>query len=224
MELLNVVKARSIWLFDPNDLNPRGKSVLPDLIDWLKDNYSFSKVPSSPTDFDDTKALPFLDGHFQVKEEIFIGVDLRIYTDGLVADTRSSTTESDAFLKDVLDQAMQEFTLAHGSGVARRTLYASELIVRCTRSLNDLNSKLAIFCEKLSALVSTQNRSPFETFGISFWNAPSTPAGLQQFRLERKLNTPPSENRYYSVAPLQTDDHLALLDEFETLLGDGGRA
>ena len=218
MELLNVVKARSVWLFDLNDLNPRGKSVFPRLIEWLKDNCSFSKVPSSATDFDETKALAFLDGHFQIRGGSFLSVDLRIYNDGLIADTRSSTTDSDAFLKYLLDQAKGEFTLECGGDIAKRTLYTSELTVRCTRSLNDLNHKLTDFCKKLSALSKGQNRSSFETFGISFWNDPSTPAGLQQFRLERKLNTPSSENRYYSIAPLQTDDHLALLNEFETLL------
>jgi hypothetical protein len=218
MDLLNVVKARSIWLFDINDLNPRGKSIFPELVTWLKDNYSFSKVPSSMTDFDDTKALAFLDGQFQAKEEIFLSVDLRVYTDGLIADTRSSTRDTDAFLKDVLDSATREFTLSHGSDVTRRTLYASELIVRCMRSLNGLNPKLMDFCEKISALAHVQNKSPFETFGINFWNAIPTPNGAQHFRFERKLNVPGSENRYYSLAPLQTEDHLALLNEFETLL------
>jgi hypothetical protein len=218
MELLNILRARSIWLFDMNDLNPRGKSLFPELIEWLKDNYSFTKVPSSSTDFDDTQALAFLGGHFQAKEEIFISVELRIYTDGLIADTRSSTTDTDAFLKDVLDSAMREFTLTHGSEITRRTLYHSELTVRCDRSLNMLNPKLVSFCEKISSLTSVKNKAPFETFGISCWTNPETPTGLQQFRLERKLNVPFSENRYYSTAPLQTEDHIALLNEFENIL------
>ncbi|HEY2545124.1 MAG TPA: hypothetical protein VGI46_03570 [Candidatus Acidoferrum sp.] len=219
MDLLNVVKARSVWLFDINDLNPRGKSVFPELIDWLKDNYSFSKVPSSPADFDETKALAFLDGHFQAKEEIFLSVDLRIYNDGLIADTRASTKDTDAFLADVLDSAMREFTLAHGSEINRRTLYVSELTVRSSRSLDGLNPGLLDFCKRISVLLGIENKAPFETFGISFWNDPALPTGLQHFRLERKVGVPFSENRYYSIAPLQSDDHLALLKEFESLLG-----
>ncbi|MGC1416473.1 MAG: hypothetical protein WA817_14400 [Candidatus Acidiferrum sp.] len=218
MELLNVIKARSVWLFDINDLNPRGKAVFPELIEWLKDNYSFSKVPASPADYDETKALAFLDGHFQVKEEIFISVDLRIYSDGLIADCRSSTADSDEFLMDVMDSAKQEFTLAYGSDIRRRTVYGSELTVRSERNLNALNAHLTEFCARLSALTNTQSRAPFETFGISFALDPSTPTGLLQFKIERKINTPLSEGRYYSIAPLKTEEHLALLDEFEGLL------
>ena len=36
MELLNVQKARSVWLFDSNDLNPRGRSIGTDLFEWIK--------------------------------------------------------------------------------------------------------------------------------------------------------------------------------------------
>ena len=41
---------------------------------------------------------------------------------------------------------------------------------------------------------------------------------ITPFLFERQENTTPSEHRYFSRAPLRTDDHFKLLEEFETLL------
>src|SRR3972149_5051326 len=81
MDLLSVMRARSIWLFDMNDLNPRGKNVENELFDWLKKSYSFSKSPSSLTDLDETKGLAFTGGTFRAKEKTFLQVELRVYSD-----------------------------------------------------------------------------------------------------------------------------------------------
>src|SRR5258708_2819668 len=111
MQLLNVNTARSAWLFDTAELNPRGKALFPDLFEWLKDAYDFQKIPSSMTDVDDTKAFVFSTGQYQAKEEIFVNVELKIYNDGLVANTQSSTRDTDRFLEDVLISASAEFSL-----------------------------------------------------------------------------------------------------------------
>lgn len=213
MEILSVLRARSIWLLDLNDLNPRGKALGSELIDWLKSAYHFEKIPSSPTDFEqDTKALYFGGGEFQVREEIFIAVELRIYNDGLVADTRSSTEDTDLFLTDVLETAAKEFSLPYKTDVIRKKLYLSELAVRTDKSLAVLNPKLAEFAEELSAIT----RSPVEFSGIGFWSE-SEPA-KSAFRFERKWASEFAENRYYSRAPLSTVKHHAMLDRLEALI------
>jgi hypothetical protein len=220
MELMNVVKARAIWLFDSSDLNPRGKSLFPNLVDWLKDTYNFSKVPSSKTDYDETKALAFLDGKFQVREGTFVGVDLRMYTDGFIADTRSSTDDSDAFLNAALQAVVREFDLVPGAEKTRRTTYGSEIVVRCDRPLISLNPRLRDVCLRLSNTLGIQGKNSFDMFGFTCAIDPSVPLPVQPFRFERKLNTPFSENRYYSAAPLRTKDHLEILNELESLLSD----
>jgi hypothetical protein len=217
MELLNVVKARTVWLFDISDLNPRGKSIEEDLIDWLKDAYNFTKAPSSPQDLDESKALVFTGGSFQVREEYFINVDLRIYNDGLIADTRSSTEDSEAFLKDMLESAAKEFNLVYSARMIRKKLYTSEIDVRTEGHLHNLNPKLETFIYRLAQIT---GQSRIEVAGISLW--PETmvlhPQIPMQFRFERKLNAPFSENRYYAVAPVQTSQHLELLNDLEKII------
>jgi len=214
MELLSVIKARSIWLFDANDLNPRGKRIYPELLSWLKECYNFLKIPSSLDDLDETKALAFLNGSFQTSPENIIGVDLKIYNDGVVVDTRSSTKDNDKFIDEMLSSAAKQFDLVYSPEMIRKRLYLSELNVRCKRTLQDLNPKLKAFTDKISQLVNGE----VELCSIGFWAEQNTPAPLAPFRFERKLNAEFSEHRYYAAAPLQTDDHLKLLDELENIL------
>jgi hypothetical protein len=214
MELKTVQRARSIWLLDLQELNPRGKAVGIDLIEWLKDAYQFSKVPKDPNDLDDTKALFFGGGQFQVREEIFIDAELRIYNDGLVADTRESTESSDLLLSDVFESAAKEFSLAYKPEMVRKKMYLSELIVSTEKSLAVLNPKLNQFAEKLTEAI--EDKLPVELAGVSFWSA--TSPNLLHFRFERKWGADFPENRYYSRAPLPTAKHQELLNELEAIL------
>jgi hypothetical protein len=102
MELLNVGMARSVWLFDLRDMNPRGKYIEAGFIEWLKSLYHFSKYPSSMYDRDENGGLSFKVGGFQVQENQSVTVYLKVYTDGMVGETRSSTHDTDTFIEDVL--------------------------------------------------------------------------------------------------------------------------
>jgi hypothetical protein len=214
MELLNVLRARSIWLFDINDLNPHGKRFGPEMLSWLKETYKFTKIPSSVDDLDETKALAFLNGGFQVSPENTIVVELKIYTDGFVADTRSSTKDTDRFIDDVLSSAAKQFDLVYRADIIRNKLYLSELNVRYKGSLQTLNPKMQAFTDKISHLINGK----VELCGMGFWAEQKTSGPFSPFRFERKIDAPFSQQRYYSAAPLPTQEHLGLLEELEKVL------
>ncbi len=216
MELLNVGTARSVWLFDLNELNPRGKSLFPELFEWLEDEYHFEKAPKSTADVDETKAFMFSQGTFQVKEEIFVAVELKIYNDGLVANTWSSTRDTDAFLEEVLKSAATEFSLAYKPEIIRRKMYLSELNISSLRNLAGISPILAQVANKVAELVPGNLGFAFEPAGVMVSPIQGMfPTLISPFRFERKNNTSPDEHKYYSTAPLHTDDHLRLLDWFE---------
>lgn len=219
MQLLNVSIARSTWLFDMADLNPKGKSLFPELITWLKDNYEFEGVPKSISDVDETKGLSFRQGSFQAQEEIFVDVHLTVYADGLLAQTNSSTKDADAFLKDVIDSLARDFSLSFDPTMIRDRIYLSELTVRLEHSLVKFNSVLAKFAERVTAACTVKNVRPFEFGGLSFCTDTSASVvKLAPFFVERKQNAPFDENRFFSRAPLRQEDHLRLLQEFDDLL------
>lgn len=215
MELLSIQRARSIWLFDADDLNPRGKNLGAKLIDWLRATYHFTRVPANVSDLDETKALYYAGGQFKARSEP-IDVELRIYTDGIVGDTRSSTKDTDAFLSNVLQSAANEFSLPYKPELVRRKLYVSEVTVKCIRHLAVVNPKLSDFSAKLTRAIGA--KSPLELASIGFWPDVVPNPGASVFRFERKWGAEFSDNRYYTRAPLQTDKHLELLQQLEDAL------
>ena len=215
MELLSVQRARSIWLFDSDDLNPRGKDIGANLINWLRDTYQFTKVPTNVNDLDETKALYYAGGQFKIGRET-ISVELRIYSDGIVGDTRSSTEDTDAFLSDVLISAAREFGLPYKPEIVRRKLYVSEMTVSSAQGLTTANPKLAAFARKLA--LATGAKSSIELAIIGFWEDGLPNPSASVFRFERKWGAEFSDNRYYTRAPLQTVKHLEILKELEDAL------
>jgi hypothetical protein len=221
MNLKSVMMARAIWLFDINDLNPKGKSIFPDIFEWLKDQYHFQKVPGSMDDKNQQGGLTFTNGEFQVKEEIFIEISLELYNDGFVATSKSSTADSERFLSNLMDSLSEEYSLVFAPSMIRRKVYVSELNVETTGSLAKFNGALNSFSKSISTTLGIDPEHGFELTGLIFGTDPTVLPISQQFsgfQLERKIQAPFSENRFYSKAPLPTDKHMELLDKLENLM------
>lgn len=216
MELVSVATARVVWLLDIADLNPKGKSIFPEILEWLKEEYHFEKAPASATDLDESKALAFSRGTFQAGEEIFVDVELKIFNDGFVATTWSSTRVAEAFLENVMRSAAEEFNLAYTPDVVRRKMCVSELNMRSQKDLVGVNPQLSQIAEKISALLPQNIRLPYEFSGLMVSPVQgNTLITISPFRFERKLKTSPDEHKFYSTAPLHTDEHLRFLEWFE---------
>ncbi len=221
MRLLSVKQARSIWLIYLLDLNPRGLDLI-SLIPIIGQKYRFMELsPTIDKINKETNEVRFGLGNFQ-KDQQNLRVDLSIYNDGLIADTRSSTNDSDVFLDEFLNWISTEFGFMPYNDVLRTKLYVSELVVQTDKSLNTLNPKLVNFAKKITSLIVGHESNPisFETAGIQLWTNPNIINPPGPFRFERLTDVPFGENRYYSAAPLQTDLHLEILEEFENILSN----
>src|SRR5580704_17868259 len=109
MQLLSVGLARSIWLFDINELNPTGKSIFPDILAWLGEEYCFQTFPRAIAEIDkEKKGYLFKTGEFQTGADT-INVNLSIFGDGIVAETWASTGKGDSFLEDILRSAAGKY-------------------------------------------------------------------------------------------------------------------
>jgi hypothetical protein len=219
MELISVALARSIWLFDLNDLNPQGKSIFPDAFSWLGEKYAFDSFPKSIGDKDPEKnGFLFKNGKFQSDENSIL-VNFSIYTDGLVAETWSSTESGDLLIEEILRSIATRYGLVLRPDMVRKKQYVNELIIRLEHSPKDLNEKISRFSELLSRLFTRHSLPPFEFSGMVF--APDTSATSYKppgFMVERKQGVPFADNRYWSKAPFPTKDHLFALEELEKLL------
>jgi hypothetical protein len=160
----------------------------------------------------------FQRGSFQVQEEIFVEIAaLTFYNDGIVIDAGSSTSDGDRFAEDLLTSAATEFKLAYDPNeTVRRKLYLSELILRSPMKLESLSPALSTFSQKLPA---GGRPLRFGVGSVGFWSEPNDAGMHRLFTIERQLGRSFEEQRYYSQAPLETDVHLALLEDFEKLVG-----
>jgi hypothetical protein len=213
MELLSVISARSIWLGNLLDLNPRGKSLF-SVLPMLHESYKFRKLPSVEEMIDSLKGVKFIDGDFQTKNGELIEVSLTVYNDGLMAETRSSTRDTDDFLDELLKNICGIFNLPDHNQAIKERLYLSQLFVTTNKSLELINPKLKNISKHLSDVYSY----PYELGGISFWSDQTSKKPNPQFTFERAVNVPFSQKRYFTSAGLHTDEHLDLLDKLEKAL------
>jgi hypothetical protein len=219
MQLVSVSLARSIWLFDVNDLNPTGKSFVPDLLLWLGEKYSFQTFPKSMAEMDpEKKGFLFKTGEFQSVDGPVM-INLSLYTDGFVAETWSSTENGDAFLEEVLRSAAGKYGLTYRPDMIRTKQYISEIVIQLDHALGQINQKMARFCETLNGVFARHRLAPFEMTGVMFGQdvlaTAYKPPGLV---IERKVGAPFTANRFWSKSPFTTREHLFALEEFEKLL------
>ncbi|MCX5888216.1 MAG: hypothetical protein NTY36_02035 [Deltaproteobacteria bacterium] len=218
MKLLSVTLARSLWFGRTQDFNPRGVNLYPIITPLLVESYKFVTVPSAQEALDDSKGTTYASGEFINKDGVPVVVSLTIFPDALVADTRSSTKDSDDFLEEILTRFSAELKLPHYKDIITRKSYVSGLHVKTNKSLQSLNPALNEIAKYLTHNVSDEGTIYFEVGGIHFWPEQSTVPKPASFIFERILNVPFSEESYYSGAPLQTDNHLELLDKLERIL------
>jgi hypothetical protein len=212
MKVASVVGARAIWLFNVGELNPSGQYIYDRLFPWLAARHAFAKVPANSRDQAEN-AWVFLEGVFTSKEHGPLQVTLKIFNDGIVAETLSSTDDGDAFLTDVLTAASKELGLEFTGSMVHRRQYVSELILICDKSLNSLHPQLRQFSRAVSDAFGVT--SELTTIGFG-----GDPAAQPIFKFERAAGVPFSQNRYWSIAGLPTRTHVALLSQLEAMLGD----
>lgn len=217
MKLLSVEQARAIWLSPTADINPTGKYLLPILVDLIK-KYKFTNVPNVADVVSKNEGLLLRNGAFIYEKQGAIQVDLEIYGDGFVSETKSSTAASEAMLHEVLTWIQKEHGLQYPKNIRKQ--YLSKLHVETKKSLKLLAPKLDKFTRLLNAKAALLGSVTYELGGVNLTaEQSSSTVAPPIFRFERAEKIPYSANRYYSFAGLPTSDHLELLGQFENILG-----
>src|SRR5438270_11352191 len=100
MQLSAMLVARAITYVEVVDLNPRGRAYYPALAQALVRRFSFQKFPQKPEDFDESKGVVFGVG---IEPETGQTVDqVIIYPNGILLDTRETTSVSKALMEKAL--------------------------------------------------------------------------------------------------------------------------
>jgi hypothetical protein len=221
MKLLHVSAARTIWLLPLLDLNPRGQAVSQETIDKITEKYKFKAPPTITGALEAQKKnepVHFAAGEFMSTAGVNVVIDLKVYNDGFLADCRSNTKDSEMFLADLLAWIPAGLGLPRVEVPIRKKMYVSELQMESKHQLMMINPKLAPLSKSLAALVPKGSATSYDLSSLAFATDPKDGTPLLNFKFERLINVPFAEHRYYSSAPVHTDDHLELLENLEEIL------
>lgn len=184
-----------------------------DLVPALIEEYHFKTFPQVGGDFKD--GMKFENGSFTNGNGDVLPIKLTVFHDGLAADTYSATRDSDQFLEEVLGM-LPELGFAYDPSMVRRKAYTSQLHVKCQRQLDQINPKLEAFARRISEVLGWQLSFGFAA--IEFWPDPRQALKPANFSFQKRTGEELSSDRYWTQAPLPTDDHLRLLEELEEIL------
>jgi hypothetical protein len=218
MKLLSILQARTVAYLEVDELFTRHHILGPEFTPNITERYGFLKVPEKLEDFlDEQKGIQFAFGRW---EETVIN-QLALYAHGIAVETAASTDISEKILYDVLSWGANTLNFNYHRDMIKRKAYVSGLLFSTDVSLNALHPKLKGIGEKLSSSVadSLGHVFPYEVTSLFFgYDTTHTKPNAPVFTIERRADVPFAENKYFSTAPLPTDEHLKLLKDFEAAL------
>jgi hypothetical protein len=214
VQLSSVILARVLGFVETFDLSPRGKLFLPEIIPEIVKRYGFLKFPKTLEDFDESKGVEFLEGKFEGKViQKFV-----IWNTLLVLETRSNTADSKQILEGMLEWGADEFGLTYGPGTIKRFGYVSDVTFHSDAPLLGANSAVTNLASGVGAAVSAIWGDPVEyhPLVVTVGHDPlSRKNAIANFTIQRRSETRFTDNKYFSEAPLPTDEHLTFLEEYE---------
>jgi hypothetical protein len=211
--------ARVIAHLNTEELNPSGRPLAHDFMKAFVERYKFIKYPQTPDEITDAeqKGLAFELGKLDE-----IGIDKLVLLDwGIITDTRASTDASERVLQDMLNWGAETFGLSNRSDLITRRQYVSEIIFTSDMALSAVNARLNHLGDRVTDSIAKHfNQTlPYEINAIDFhFDTTQSKQFFAHFRVERFVSAPFSDKKYYSGAPLPTEEHVQLIKDFEAAL------
>lgn len=220
MKIVAIQLAQSVRLLDISEF--LATVYLPDASKALVEKYGFMKTPT----FDELNSPTggaFAHGKFIVDSRPVRIDTFRIFGNALMAATKTSTDDTDAFLEDVVVFAAEHLGASANLATPSGTTRLSKLEVELDTALE----KSFPFLDPIGTRISGMLRSfasdlapAFQLTGLnfSFDTSKLVMTPFQPFSLERRVQKPFDTNLYFSQAPLKTSEHVSVLEELERIL------
>jgi hypothetical protein len=222
VESFSVIRAAAFralrpWLFE---------KIFPlELATAVKQKYEFIKAPDAsqlnqPADFQIGK---FRHGDKVTTIEQFVVTYVGNKATSLGAATRESSDESEEFLEDVIEWAARQYGLDTNEVLPRAYFSQVEFVLpkplgQHFAELQEIGTTITNFIRRYGL-----EYCPMYEFGgfsmhfdvVKFDDLKPNP---QAFAIERRVGSRYEENKYFSQAPLRTQDHRAIVERLEELL------
>ena len=215
MQLSAIILARVLAFVEAVDLNPRGTVFFPELTAALVESFRFQKYPRSLEEFDESKGVVFEEGIFDRR----VIQKLTLWTNIIVAETRSSTDDSKSILEGILLWAADKFGINYVPGeTIKHFAYVSDLTFHSEAPLLESHPAARNLATKTSNLVSDiwNDKVQYEGLSLAVGHDPmARQSGIAAFTIQRRVGARFWEKKYFSEAPLPTNEHIRLLREYE---------
>lgn len=206
--------ARVLGFVEIADLLTGSKTSASELVTRLVERYGFLKFPKALEELDTAKGIEFIEGAIgDVPIKKFV-----IWDTLLVLETRINTDVSKRTLEDLLAWGAQELGLNYKPGTIKRFGYISDVSFFSDAAILDVNPAVKSLATACSDELSRIWMEPvkYEPFTVRVGHDPaSRKYPIAPFMIEHRAESKFSENKYFSEAPLPTDVHWRLLEEFE---------
>jgi hypothetical protein len=220
MRLISNENGRCALLVQLNELRPDTGVPAKDFLDGLQSRYQFV-VPADlnrPFDQIARDGVVFRNGTLTSPSGKIAIQTLTLFDTGIQVD--AVTTEyADEILNDVYRWALQAFSLREPHRPPKKITW-SQVVVEFDRPLGNAFSAMSSIVEAmgsaLGGLYDQAGRADVTrlSFGFDRTKLPANPLH-SDLVIERRVNHPFSEERYFCTAPLHTKRLLAVLEQIE---------
>ena len=143
---------------------------------------------------------------------------LTVWPNLVVIEARSNTTECKEILNETLHWAAMKFDLNFTPEMITRYAYVSDLSFTSEAPLLSFDPLIERIADRVSSNLSDIWLDPvhYEQFEFKIGHDPlARKWGIAPFQIARLAEHKFAENKYFSEAPLPTDLHIELLEEYE---------
>ena len=220
MNLRSIILSQSIRFGSPSG-HPKG-IFLPDLMGRLKEEFRFVETPTNAEQYNVEDGVSLKYGSY----DGYLINTFKIYRTGMFLEGVAGTEVMDAMLDKIEDILRSNFSTAITPAAPVSKIYFSRIEVMASdaaqRGLNELQSVR----DKMTRMVRAYgiDVDEYQVGGFALLADPqksTTDAKPQRFLFERRSSHPFEQNVFFSEAPLQTSEHLDLLNELEASLISG---
>ena len=218
MKIISNETARAHQMLVADEVHPIGGYYLAELIRLISERYGFTQSPSSKDA--QTMGLIFMGGRLVSGAQKFNIREIGILSDGIYAIAQDTTT-ADFIIDDLITWAEHAVGLRPSITKIPRK-YDNAAVVEFEADIEErfdiFNELISSYKEMLASLHGKPVSVSLSQIGFAFDPLEVNLSVSTNFTVERRKGVPFSSNRYFCVAPLKTEMHIALLEKFERAL------
>ena len=209
-----VILARVLGFIEFADLTSGGTLPYTEIVRRLVERYSFEKFPKTFEELDIGKGIEFQMGKAGDRPiQKFV-----IWDTLLVLETRINTDASKSIMEEILVWSSKELGINYKPNSIKRFGYVSDVTFFSDAPLLKLHPAVENLAAKTSEELSRIWEEPVlcESLTVRVGHDPiARKYGIAPFSIEHRGEARFSENKYFSEAPLPTDVHVDMLEQFE---------